>query len=216
MTYKELITLECEKYAKNPKARFIGYNTVFGSRMYGTLNKVDKDQCIEMPVAENLMMGLAMGMSLEGYRPVVCFERHDFMLLAMDAMLNHLDKMPWMSEGQYQFPVLIRAIVGSSRPLNPGPQHVQNYGTLLMNSLKHTKVFFMANGTQVKDAFAGVGKSDSGAVVLVEYRDSYDEEIPEKGLDFCCGRGKLVSVPKTQSREKTPKKICKKICQQSH
>jgi hypothetical protein len=64
MTYKECITGLCDRYAKDNAARFIGYNTVYGSRMYGTLTNVKPELCIEAPVAENLMVGLAMGMAL--------------------------------------------------------------------------------------------------------------------------------------------------------
>lgn len=178
MTYKDVLTNQCTTYAKRyPKAVFIGYNTLFGSRMYGTLNGVPRKQCIEAPVAENLMVGLAMGMSLEGYRPVVCFERHDFMLLAMDALINHMDKMPWLSEGQYKYPILIRAIVGGSTPLNPGPQHTQNYSTPLIHMLKHTPIHNALSIDRIRGAWNEVGKSDSGAVILIEHKNWYDKPV---------------------------------------
>jgi hypothetical protein len=73
-------------------AIFIGYNVARGDAM-GTLKTVPKDQKLETPVAENLMSGLAIGMSFEGYTPVLYFERHDFMLVAADAIGNHIDKI---------------------------------------------------------------------------------------------------------------------------
>ena len=69
----------------NEGAIFIGYNVKFGNAM-GTLKNVSDDQKVETPVAENLMSGLAIGMSFEGLRPVLYFERHDFMLVAADAI----------------------------------------------------------------------------------------------------------------------------------
>lgn len=177
-TFKDVITERCESYAKDPKTRFIGYNTVFGSRMYGTLSAINKEQCIETPVAENLMMGLAMGMTLEGYKPVVCFERHDFMLLALDAMVNQMDKMPWISGDQFKFPIVVRAIVGASKPLNPGPMHTQNYRGPLTTMLKHTPVYQPIKGDEFRMAWDEVGRSESGAVVIVEHRDWYEQYIP--------------------------------------
>lgn len=177
MTFKQIITQKCEEYAQNPMARFIGYNTVYGSRMYGTLSNINPNQCIESPVAENLMAGLAMGMSLEGYRPVLCFERHDFILLALDALVNQMDKMPWMSGDKFKYPVVVRAIVGGKSPIDPGPMHSQNYRKELTTMLKHTPVFEPMNTIAFHHAWMEVGRSNSGAVVIIEHKDLYETEL---------------------------------------
>ena len=177
MTLKDAITqANTEYHDTHERVIFLGYNTVKGSRMYGTLEGIPKDSCIETPVCENLMVSMALGMSLEGYRPVVCFERHDFMLLALDAMVNHMDKLPYMSGDQFKFPVLVRAIVGGSTPLNPGPQHTQNHGYALARMLQHTSVVSGTSKERVTDAFKRIGLTPSGAVVLIEHRDLYQEE----------------------------------------
>lgn len=177
MTYKECITNHCIEYATNPMARFIGYNTLLGSRMYGTLNGVPQCRCIETPVSENLMMGLAMGMSLEGFLPVVCFERHDFILLALDALVNHVDKLPTM--GDIKFPIIIRAIVGGTQPLDAGPQHTQDYTQALRRMLKHTIVANPETEQEFDWAWELDSSYDSGAIVIVEYKDKYEKTIPK-------------------------------------
>lgn len=179
MTYLQAIKEQCERYAKENNGIFIGYNTVFGSRMYGTLSDVPAHNCIESPVAENLMVGMAVGMALEGYRPVVCFERHDFLLLGLDALVNHIDKLPWLSGDQFKLPIIIRAIVGSKSPINPGPMHCQDYTLALVASLKHTKIFLASSKENMNRAWSQVGKTDSGAVVIIEYKDDYKKEMPE-------------------------------------
>jgi len=176
MTYKELITNQCTEYAKNPKVIFIGYNTIKGSRMYGTLDGVPKRQCIEAPVAENLMIGMAIGMALEGYLPVVCFERHDFILLGLDALMNHVDKWPELSGGQFKLPIIVRAIVGGTKPINPGVQHNQDYSDELRHMLKNTKVFGYLNYTK---AWKVVGSTKSGACVVIEHKDMYNLDVDE-------------------------------------
>lgn len=178
MTYKEAIKQRCDELSKDKMSRFIGYNTSHGSRMYGTLNDIPIEQCIETPVAENLMMGLAMGMSLEGFKPVVCFERHDFMLLALDAIVNHLDKLPWMSGDRFKFPVLIRAIVGSKKPIHAGPQHTQEYSAVLQEMLEHTPVLMPTTQEELHHAWEQVGKTNSGAVVVIEKRAWYEDQMP--------------------------------------
>lgn len=175
MTFQEAIAKCCSEYAKDPDVRFIGYNTFCGSKMYGTLQDVVEDCTIESPVSENLMVGLAMGMSLEGLKPVVCFERHDFILLALDAIVNHLDKMPWLSGDQFDFNVVIRAIVGSKTPLQAGVQHTQDYSTILRKMLTHVKVLEPKTPKEYINAWkthAGQGKP----VIFIEHKDWYDRK----------------------------------------
>lgn len=182
-TFKSVITKCCEEYAKDPQARFIGYNTAFGSRMYGTLSNVPSERCIETPVAENLMMGLAMGMTFEGFRPVVCFERHDFLLLALDAIVNHMDKLPWLSGDKYSFPIIIRAIVGASHPLNPGPQHTGNYTHELSRMLSHTIVREPATSHEYELVWNQYTKGGyNGPIIIIEHRDHYEQvSLPTRG-----------------------------------
>src|SRR3989344_5918500 len=113
MKYQEAIKHWMEKLAQDEKVIFLGYNIKYGSKAYGTLKDVPKEKLIETPLAENLMVGLAVGLALEGFKPVLFFERHDFILVAMDALVNHLDKIERMSHGEFKPVVLIRAIVGA-------------------------------------------------------------------------------------------------------
>ena len=81
-------------------------------------------------------MGLAMGMSLEGYLPIVCFERTNFLLPALDAIVNHLDAMPRMAKN-FDFPVMLRVVVPSNTPLDPGLQHLGDFTDIIKN---HTNI----------------------------------------------------------------------------
>lgn len=146
--------------------------------MYGTLKNVPDSQLIEMPVCENLMVGMAVGLALEDFLPVVCFERHDFILLGLDALVNHVDKMPHLSGDQYKLPIVIRAIVGAKEPLNPGPQHTQDYTKELESMLKYTQVYTPQTEGEFQRAWGSVGQSQSGASVIIEHRDMYEREIP--------------------------------------
>jgi pyruvate dehydrogenase E1 component alpha subunit len=105
---------------------FIGYNVANGDAM-GTLKGVDKSQKIETPVAENLMTGLGIGMSFEGFKPVIYYERHDFMLVAADAIVNHINHIERISHGEYKVPVILRSVVADSGPFYSGPTHSQDF-----------------------------------------------------------------------------------------
>lgn len=122
--YKEAVKESMDMLAA-AGAIFIGYNVRHGSA-YGTLNDIPLEQRLETPVAENLMAGLAMGMSLEGFRPVLFFERQDFIYNALDALVNQADKVEVISEGQFRFPMIIRAVVGGVAPFYAGITHTSD------------------------------------------------------------------------------------------
>jgi pyruvate dehydrogenase E1 component beta subunit len=169
--YKEEIIKGNERLAKEHRAVFIGYNLAYGSGAYGTLSGVPKDQIIEMPVAEALMTGIAIGMALDGWLPVLIFERHDFMLLAADQIINHLSKIKELSEGQYNPKVVIRAIVGGSKPFDPGIQHLQDF-TYVFKSHCSFPVLPCDTAEDIKDAY------DEAVVfmrpiMIVEYKGMY-------------------------------------------
>ena len=125
-------------------AIFIGYNVKYGNAI-GTLKNVPDDQKLETPVAENLMAGLAIGMSFEGFIPVIYYERHDFMLVAADAIVNHIDKIERISHGEFKCPVIIRAVTADAGPFYSGITHSQDF----------TNVFKEAVSFPVEDPVTG-------------------------------------------------------------
>lgn len=171
-TYRDIITNECTRLGHDEHTLFLGYNTRNGSRMYGTLSEVSPSKCIETPVAENLMAGLAIGLSLTGFKPVLCFERHDFILGALDQIVNHLDKIELMSDNEVELYVKIRAIVGDSSVLDVGLQHSQNYTAELRTMLKTILVVEPQSKEDFEFAFRY-----PGSIVIVEHRAQYDAPI---------------------------------------
>jgi pyruvate dehydrogenase E1 component alpha subunit len=145
-------------------AIFIGYNVSHGDAM-GTLKDVPSDQKLETPVAENLMSGLAIGMSFEGFVPVLYFERHDFMLVAADAIGNHIDKIERISHGEYKVPIIIRAVEAFGGPFYSGPTHHQDF-TDLLKTLVSFPVLDPKNGIEVLKAFKGAYKSGRPAIII--------------------------------------------------
>lgn len=174
MNYKEAIKMSMEKLAKEENSVFIGYNICFGSKAYGTLSDVPNSKKIETPVAENLMMGLAIGMALEGYRPIVFFERHDFMLNASDAIVNHLSKIEKMSNGQFNLPVIIRAVVGSTKPLYPGLQHIQDF-TKAFKEMVDFPIYSPRNAKEILETYDKLREMKSPSMII-ERKDWYDGE----------------------------------------
>jgi hypothetical protein len=149
-------------------AIFLGYSVGKGDAM-GTLKNVPAEQKIETPVAENLMCGLAIGMSFEGLLPVVFFERHDFLLVAMDAIGNHIDKIERLSHGEFKVPVILRAVTSDCGPFYSGLTHQQDL-TNMMRELVSFPVLDPVTGADVLKAFKGA--RDSGRPALIVERKS--------------------------------------------
>jgi Dehydrogenase E1 component/Transketolase, pyrimidine binding domain len=143
---------------------FIGYNVKNGNAM-GTLSGVSDSQKLETPVAENLMTGLAIGMSLEGFRPVVYFERHDFMLVAADAIVNHVNYIERISHGEYKVPVILRAVVADSGPFYSGLTHSQDF-TNGFKALVDFPIYVPTTGKEVLIDYRRALKSTRPSMVV--------------------------------------------------
>jgi pyruvate/2-oxoglutarate/acetoin dehydrogenase E1 component len=111
--------------ARDSRTQFIGQSVCFdGATIYDSLDGIPMERRLEMPVIEDFQLGYCLGLSLTGKIPICIFPRMDFMLLAMNQLINHLDKLPLYG---WKPKVIMRTRVGSKVPLDAGPQHTQNY-----------------------------------------------------------------------------------------
>lgn len=94
-----------------------------GSSMTDLDKKFGKQRVIDTPVSESATTGAAVGASLAGMRPIVVHPRIDFMLYAMDAVVNEAAKWSHMVGGQAHPAVTIRGII--NRGGEQGAQHSQ-------------------------------------------------------------------------------------------
>ena len=83
---------------------------------------------MDSPIAENGLVGWAVGAATEGMRPVVEIMFSDFVLLALDQIINMAAKIRFMSGGQFSVPIVIRMPGGGGT--NHGPQHSQSLESL--------------------------------------------------------------------------------------
>lgn len=169
MTYKESITAAMASLAQDPKTIFVGYGLQRGRAM-GTIPR--DANVLETPVAENLMAGLAIGLSLAGRLPVVYFERMDFILNALDAIVNHLAAAEKLSRGEFAPAAIIRCTVGNSqKPLFTGPVHTQDF-TEALRAMGLTVIRLETpDDIQAAYATAATRQLRGETTVLVEYKD---------------------------------------------
>jgi pyruvate/2-oxoglutarate/acetoin dehydrogenase E1 component len=91
-------------------------------------------------------------MSFEGYRPVVYIERHDFMLVAADAIINHINYIERISHGEYKCPVILKTVVADSGPFYSGPTHSQDF-TEGFKKMVTFPVYVPKNGKEMLEAY---------------------------------------------------------------
>jgi len=94
-----------------------------GNSMTDLDKKFGVDRIIDTPVSESACTGAAVGASLAGMKPIVVHPRMDFMIYAMDAIVNQAAKWSHMFGGQAHPSVTIRSII--NRGGEQGAQHSQ-------------------------------------------------------------------------------------------
>lgn len=148
-----------------------------GTAMSNTLQQVDKAKLIEMPVAEEMQMGVSIGLAMAGAVPVSIFPRWNFLLLAVNQLVNHLDRMPKISNGGFSPKVIIRTSVGAERPLHPQHQHVGDFTDPFKAMLENIEVIRLQESEQIVNSYKRAYEREDGrSTILVEYGDYYNEK----------------------------------------
>lgn len=163
--FKQAVNKAMVKLAKRSDTLFIGQSVAYdGAAIYTSLEGVPAGKRLEFPVVENLQLGYCIGLSLTGKLPICIYPRMDFMLLAMDQLVNHLDKMPGFG---WKPKVIIRCRVGERKPLNAGPQHTQNHADAFRRMLTSVKVHEVRVPEEVEKAYK-YAVEDKGSSLIVE------------------------------------------------
>lgn len=178
MKYFDELKRSMEFLAQDRRTVFMGQAVaVAGTAMTNTLKDIPRDRLIELPVAEEMQMGMATGMALAGLVPVSIFPRWNFLLCAMSQLINHLDKVQVMSNGRYRTKAIVRTGIGSQRPLHPQHQHIGDYTDALKSMCTTIEVIRLDEPADIFPAYEKALLRDDGrSTLLVEYGDYYGEK----------------------------------------
>ena len=176
--YFEELKNSMEWLANQEDSVFLGQAVaVPGTAMSNTLKDIRPDRLIELPVAEEMQMGLTIGLALDGVVPISVFPRWNFLLLAMNQLVNHLDRMPQISNNGYVPRVIIRTGIGSERPLHPQYQHVGDFTDAFKLILNNIEVIKLDEPEQIFPAYKrAYERRDGCSTIIVEYGDYYNEK----------------------------------------
>ncbi len=178
MKYFDELKRSMEWLAEKPETIFLGQAVEYpGTAMTGTLAGVSKTKLLEMPVAEEMQMGISIGLAINGTVPISIYPRWNFLLLAANQLVNHLDKMKEISHGEFIPKVIIRTSIGSVRPLDPQIQHTGDFSEAFKLMLKNVEVIVLEEPEQIMPAFQKAYlREDGKSTILVEYGDYYNEK----------------------------------------
>tara|TARA_B100000787_G_scaffold85480_1_gene63034 strand:+ start:1960 stop:2496 length:537 start_codon:yes stop_codon:yes gene_type:complete len=178
MKYFSELKKSMEYLAKKPNTLFIGQAVEYpGTAMFSTLNDVDKKKLLELPVAEEMQMGMTIGMIMENHFPISIYPRWNFLLLAINQLANHLDKLNLMTNNYYNSKCIIRTSVGSERPLHPQYQHIGDYSKSIRLMCPNINIVVLKKADQIfKEYKKAYDRKDNISTILVEYGDYYNEK----------------------------------------
>ena len=176
MKYKDEIIRSMEWLGEKEDTIFLGQSVKYsGNAIYNTLKTLPEEKRIELPVFEEIQMGMSTGMALDGLVPICCFPRFDFILRCMDSLVNHLDKMQHMTEGTFKPKVIMRTSIGSTNPLNGGVQHTNNYTEPFKQILGEVDVVLLNEPEEIFPAFENAYNRD-GSSLIIEWGDYYNDK----------------------------------------
>jgi pyruvate/2-oxoglutarate/acetoin dehydrogenase E1 component len=178
MKYFDELKRSMNLLAEDPRTLFVGQAvSAPGTAMSRTLVDIPRDKLLELPVAEEMQMGMTVGLALASRIPVSIFPRWNFLLLAINQLVNHLDKVEAMSRGRYRAQAIIRTSVGSERPLHPHVQHVGDFTDAIRAMCTTIEVIRCDEPEQIFPAYErALRRSDGRSTIVVEFGDYYEEK----------------------------------------
>ena len=178
MKYFDELKRSMDYLSEHEKVIFIGQAVEYkGTAMTNTLSDVPKEKLREMPVTEEMQMGITTGLALDGWIPISIYPRWNFLLLAVNQLVNHLDKLPKISDNGYSPKVIIRTGIGSERPLHPQHQHVGDFTDAFRNILQNIDIITLEKPEEIFPAYKhAFERTDGRQTLIVEYGDYYNEK----------------------------------------
>jgi pyruvate/2-oxoglutarate/acetoin dehydrogenase E1 component len=147
--------------SKQKNSVFIGQQIVYyGNPMSKTVVGIAIDKMIETPVFEETQMGMSLGLAMTGKFVVSFYPRWDFLILALNQLINHIDKYKHMTDDDLH--MIIRVGKGSDKPLDPGYQHKGNYFN------------------QIKDMCININFMNCESIL--DIKNNYETAIKNKGI----------------------------------
>src|SRR5574341_93589 len=176
--------------ANDPRVFVIGQGLwspwYVGTSMQDIDQEFGRQRIIDSPVSENATTGAAVGAAIAGMRPIVVHPRMDFMLLAVDPIINQAANWSYLFAGQVGVPLVIRAVI--NRGGEQGAQHSQALQALFAH-IPGLKVVMPSTPHDAKGLLIAAVR-DGNPVMYIDDRWLYEDEgeVPEEMYAVPLGR----------------------------
>ncbi len=157
----------------------------------GLYEEFGADRVIDTPLAENGIIGTALGMALYGLRPVPEIQFADFIFPAFDQIVNEVAKFRYRSGGQYACPMVIRTPYGGG--IKGGHYHSQSPEALFIHTAG-LKVVSPSNPYDAKGLLLAAMRNED-PVLFFEPKRIYRAakgDVPEDDYEVELGKAKVI------------------------
>jgi pyruvate/2-oxoglutarate/acetoin dehydrogenase E1 component len=196
ITYSEALREATEQeMARDPRVVVFGIGVDDFKGTYGTtkglVERFGADRCFDTPLSEDAMTGMAVGMALAGLRPIHVHIRMDFLLLAMNQIVNIAAKARYMYGGQVRVPMVVRSVIG--RSWGQGAQHSQALHSLFMH-IPGLRVVAPTTPHDAKGLLVAAIRSDD-PVMFIEHRILHLQKgpVPQDAEPLPFGRARVLA-----------------------
>jgi pyruvate dehydrogenase E1 component beta subunit len=165
-----------------------------GNTCRGLIEKFGPKRVIDTPVSENAITGAAVGAAIAGMKPIVVHPRMDFMLFAMDPIINQAANWYYMFGGKLNVPIVIWGII------NRGGEQAAQHSQALHSIFAHIpglKVVMPSTPYDAKGLLISAVQ-DPNPVVYIDDRWLYkiEGEVPENIYAVPIGKSAIRRVGK--------------------
>ena len=194
MKYREALRIALEEeMERDPSVFCVGEGIGERGGSYkvteGLLARFGAARVIDTPLSEAGFVGLGVGAAIAGQRPVVEMLFIDFLLLAMDQVVNQAAKYRFMSGGEGRVPLVIRTQGGAGNSL--AGQHSQSLEALY-HHIPGLKVVMPSTPRDAKGLLKAAIRDDD-PVIFIEHKLLYmtEGDVPDEPYDIPLGQAEV-------------------------
>jgi pyruvate/2-oxoglutarate/acetoin dehydrogenase E1 component len=165
------------------------HKNIFGSTE-GLLERFGPGRCFDTPLSEEAMTGFGLGAAINGMTPVHIHIRVDFLLLAMNQLVNMVSSYSYSTCGRAKVPFVIRAVVG--RGWGQGYQHSKSLHSFFAH-IPGLKVVLPTTPRDAKGLLTSAIR-DGNPVIFIEHRWLYwaEADVPEEPFTIPLGESNIL------------------------
>ena len=179
MKFKEAIILAMsEEMRRDPDVLLMGEDVgVFGGDFgtsVGMIEEFGPERVRDCPISEAAIAGAASGAAMTGLRPIVDVTFMDFIVIAMDAIVNQAAKTRYMFGGKGKVPVTFRVAAGNG--VGSAAQHSQSLESWFTH-IPGLKVVAPGTPGDMKGLLKASIR-DNNPVIILEYKSEFNQKGP--------------------------------------